>query len=76
MMRRRKEWFEKTRLAYAVLWWIPKGHVPSVGEAKAKLAALEAEGPCKKAFTFKHPYPRPGEERRGIPITTRVTRAA
>ena len=26
VMRRRKEWFERMREAYVVLWWVPKGH--------------------------------------------------
>ena len=66
IMRRRKEWFEKMREAYSVLWWISKGSEPSVDEAKVKLETLQAEGPTDKAFTFKKPYPKPGEERHRI----------
>jgi len=40
IMRRRKEWFERMREAYIVLWWIPRGHRPSVTEAIAKLDLL------------------------------------
>ena len=60
VMRRRKEWFEKMRDAYLVLWWVPKGHVPTVDEAKAKLDRLRRYGPSGQAFTFKKPYPKPG----------------
>lgn len=62
VMRRRKEWFEKMAEAHAALWWVPKGHVPSAAEAKAKLETLRAQGPSSEAFTFKQPFPAPGPE--------------
>src|SRR5262249_5929806 len=40
IMRRRKEWFEETKV-YMVLWWIPAGALPTLEDAKAKLAHLE-----------------------------------
>src|SRR5215813_12471394 len=45
VMRRRKEWFERMSEAYMVLWWVPKGHRPSVPEAIAKLELLRRAGP-------------------------------
>ena len=63
IMRRRKEWFEKMREAYSVLWWIPKRHRPTVEEAKARLETLETAGPSPEAFTFKHPFPAPDGSR-------------
>jgi hypothetical protein len=58
IMRRRREWFEETKV-YMVLWWVPAGHIPTLDEAKAKLAHLEAHGPTPDAFTFKQPFPPP-----------------
>ena len=57
-MRRRREWFEHMDL-YMVLWWVPAGHRPTIDEAKAKLALLEANGPTPEAFSFKVPFPAP-----------------
>jgi hypothetical protein len=59
IMRRRKEWFARMREAYAVLWWVRKGHRPTVAEAIAKLELLRANGPTKDAFTFKRAFPSP-----------------
>ena len=62
IMRRRKEWFERTREAYVVLWWIPKGHRPTVAEAITRLDLLRAKGPTHDAFTFRHAFPPPDAE--------------
>lgn len=59
IMRRRREWFEKTKI-HLVLWWVKAGHVPSLDEAKDKLNTLIADGPSEQAFTFRSPYPPPG----------------
>lgn len=61
VMRRRKEWFEKTREVYMVLWWVPTGHRPSLAEAEAKLMALREHGPSPDAFTFRKPHRPPDE---------------
>jgi hypothetical protein len=53
LLRGRQDWFEKFSGTYTALWWIPKGHVPSVDEAKERLAHLEANGPTPFAFTFQ-----------------------
>ena len=45
IMKRRKEWFEKMREAYSVLWWIPAGHRPTTAEAKIRLQGLREHGP-------------------------------
>ena len=37
IMRRRKEWFERMREAYVVLWWVREGHRPDIDEAVARL---------------------------------------
>jgi hypothetical protein len=60
IMRRRKEWFERMRESYIVLWWVPGGYRPDVSEAIAKLELLRAQGPTKDAFTFRHAFQAPG----------------
>ena len=59
IMRRRKEWFERMREAWVVLWWIRKGHRPTPTEAIAKLDLLRANGPSNEAFTFRHAFSPP-----------------
>src|SRR5262245_44695082 len=53
----REAWFAKFSGVYTALWWVPKGHTPSIDEAKQRLAHLEANGPTAFAFTFKNPFP-------------------
>jgi hypothetical protein len=57
VLRRRHEWFDKFEGVYMVLWWIPAGHLPSVDEAKKRLAYLAEHAPTPFAFTFKVPFP-------------------
>ncbi|MGZ8635835.1 MAG: DUF3291 domain-containing protein [Actinomycetota bacterium] len=59
-LRRRREWFEKMRTAYAALWWVPAGTIPTVEDAKRRLDLLERLGPTPEAFTFRSPFPAPG----------------
>lgn len=59
IFRRRREFFEGHTGAYAVLWWVPEGHEPSVEEAEERLRYLEANGPTEHAFTFKKRFPAP-----------------
>lgn len=60
VMVRRREWFEKPVRAYQAMWWIASGTVPSVEDALARLAHLDAQGPSAHAFTFKQKFPPPG----------------
>lgn len=59
IMRRRKEWFERMKEAYMVLWWVPRGQRPGMGEAIARLASLRTHGPTAHAFTFRDAFPAP-----------------
>ena len=68
IMRRRKEWFERTREAYVVLWWVPRGHRPTVSEAISKLELLRAKGPTREAFTFRHAFRPPDAEQQSAPF--------
>ncbi len=60
VMRRRREWFEQMSEVFVALWWIPEGHLPTVDEAKERLALLDAHGPGPDAFTFRVPFAAPG----------------
>jgi hypothetical protein len=59
IMRRRREWFERMDQAFLVLWWIPRGHRPTVSEAIERLEMLRAKGPTAAAFTFRQPFAAP-----------------
>ncbi|GAA3251169.1 DUF3291 domain-containing protein [Streptomyces lavendulae] len=83
-MRRRRDWFERHVEAHLVLWWVPAGHLPTIGEALERLADLRADGPSPHAFTFVSFYtaaeaaghPRPGsvssEARTASPVEPAV----
>lgn len=60
VLRRRREWFEPLRDAYAALWWVPRGHVPAIREAEDRVKYLRAHGPTPQAFTIKVHFPPPG----------------
>jgi hypothetical protein len=60
ILRRRREWFSRMTDAYAALWWIPRGHVPTVAEAEDRVGHLRAHGPTPHAFTLKERFPSPG----------------
>jgi len=53
LLRQRHAWFEKPAGVYTAPWWVPAGHIPSVDEAKQRLAHLETHGPTEFAFTFQ-----------------------
>jgi len=67
----RKRWFVDERKVVGghalALWWIPAGERPTVADAKARLAHVEAHGPTPFAFTLKVRFP-PGVSR---PVTPR-----
>jgi len=53
VMRNRASWFDAIKECYLVLWFVPVGTLPSLDEAKERLAHLRAHGPTPRAFTFK-----------------------
>jgi hypothetical protein len=59
LMRRRREFFERMIEAFLVLWWVRKGHRPTIVEAIAKLELLRNNGPSAGAFTFRQAFPPP-----------------
>ena len=60
VLRRRREWFERMTHAYAALWWIPRGHIPTVSEAEDRVQRLRDHGPTPYAFSLKVHFPPPG----------------
>lgn len=68
LMRRRREWFEPMKEAFLVLWWVPKGHRPTVSEAIAKLELLRSRGPSAEAFSFRSAFPPPDASPSAPPI--------
>ena len=62
-LRDRKQWFEPIDGPILALWWIAAGHIPTITEALERLAILKARGPSPEAFTFRQPFPAPGDER-------------
>ncbi len=59
IMRQRKQWFAKYAGPYTALWWIPKGHIPAVTEAKERLEYLRTHGESAYAFSLKKLFPAP-----------------
>ena len=58
-LRDRKQWFAPMEGPILALWWVPMGHIPTVDEAKGRLAHLKQHGPSPEAFTFRSPFPPP-----------------
>jgi hypothetical protein len=61
VLRRRREWFEQMKEVSTALWWVPRGHVPTVAEAEERVAHLRAHGPTPRAFTFRVHFPPPSD---------------
>jgi len=63
ILRDRKEWFTEIEGPILALWWVPAGHIPSVAEARERLAHLKEHGPTPHVFTFRAPFPPPDAPR-------------
>lgn len=59
LIRQRQQWFEHSDEAVLALWWIPAGHIPTVDEAKQRLAHLRQHAPSDHAFGFRQIFPPP-----------------
>ena len=51
---RKAEWFEKMNSHYFVMCLVEEGHIPTLEEAKERLAHLEAHGDTDHAFGWSH----------------------
>jgi hypothetical protein len=61
VMARRAKWFPAFGSAHMVLWWVPAGHVPTIGEAADRLTSLDQNGPTAAAFTFDQAFDAAGQ---------------
>ncbi len=53
VLAQRHRWFDRMAEAYAVLWWIPAGSLPTLEQAAERLECLRRDGPGPRAFTFR-----------------------
>jgi heme-degrading monooxygenase HmoA len=51
--RKRAAWFEPMTGPHFVMWWIEKGHIPSLEEAAERLDRLTSEGASEHAFGWE-----------------------
>jgi hypothetical protein len=63
VLRQRKSWFEKFDGMYYALWWVPRGHLPSIEEAMERLDYLRNNGASERAFSFTALWPAPESAR-------------
>ncbi|PHR61831.1 MAG: hypothetical protein COA43_01285 [Robiginitomaculum sp.] len=56
VMKGKPAWFSHLKSHSTVMWWVPVGHIPTLNEAKEKLALLDDIGPSKDAFTFNQAF--------------------
>lgn len=59
VMKRRNEWFERFEKPFVALWHVPVGHIPSIEEAKERLAYLQDNGSTAYVFDFKKKFEPP-----------------
>jgi hypothetical protein len=68
ILKRKREWFERMSMPYA-LWWVPAGHRPTVAEAAARLELLRAKGASPEAFHFGEAFSAPDAANAGAPFS-------
>lgn len=51
--KKKANWFEAPAAAHFVMWWIPKGHIPTPSEALDRLAHLRQHGSSEEAFGWE-----------------------
>lgn len=66
VLRDRERWFEKFDGPYYALWWVQAGYLPDVQEGKARLDHLRLHGDSAYAFSFKHIFPVPVEQKTSL----------
>lgn len=52
VMRQKKTWFDRAVDVHLALWWIGPGQLPSLEQAKERLAYLQRNGESDFAFSF------------------------
>ena len=59
LLKARAQWFAKDEAPHLVLWWVTAGTLPSVEEARERLALLRSQGPGEQAFDFRNVFSPP-----------------
>jgi hypothetical protein len=62
VLRDRAKWFVKMDKPIYCLWWIPAGHIPSVGEGRERLEHYQKHGATPYSFWFSQEFPQPADE--------------
>jgi hypothetical protein len=73
ILKRKREWFTRMKNAYMVLWWVPKGHRPTLAEAAERLELVRAKGPTPEGFNFGRAFPPPDAAQPGQEFSIRDT---
>ena len=66
ILRRRAEWFVPQNRPILALWWQAAGTIPTVLESRHRLERLEQTGPSEDAFTFRHFFAAPQEDKSNV----------
>ena len=61
-LKSRKKWSSEMEGHKAVMWYIDKGHIPSLPEAKEKLDVLNQNGSSPEAFSMTEVYDEFGDK--------------
>lgn len=56
VFKRKKEWFDKMKMAHMAFWYIPKGYIPTFKDAKIRLDYKRKHGDTPYAFSFKNRF--------------------
>ncbi|WP_109829679.1 DUF3291 domain-containing protein [Reichenbachiella versicolor] len=64
-LKSRKKWSNEIEGHKAVMWYIEKGHLPTIMEAKEKLDLLNKNGSTPEAFSMKDIYDESGQVYKG-----------
>lgn len=55
-LRNKKKWFDLKGHSQFVMWWMPKGELPTLQLVKEKLELFEKNGASPEVFTFREFY--------------------
>jgi len=62
VFRGRAKWFEKAEKPGYCLWWIPAGHIPTMGEGRERLEHYQSHGATPYSFWFSQQFSQPTDE--------------
>lgn len=57
LIQQRRQWFVPLKAPHMALWWVERGHTPSIAEAKQRLQSIDENGSTPYAFTFQKTFP-------------------